>query len=119
MIKVYVAGAISSSSFEVALRNVGEGIRAGATLLSLGYSPFVPHLDFQYNLTAHGAYMDVNTYYKHDLEWLAVCDCMFVLEGWENSVGVVREIKFAEENNIPIYYDLSDLMEEQKCSLSI
>jgi hypothetical protein len=43
---------------------------------------------------------------QHDLVILARCDKLIVLqlEGWENSVGLKKEIAFASENNIPVEY---------------
>lgn len=37
---------------------------------------------------------------------LSKCDIMYVykLDGWDQSKGVINEIKYAEENNIPIVY---------------
>jgi hypothetical protein len=54
-----------------------------------------------YNLPTDAAF-----WLPYMLEFLARCDKMYVLqlEGWENSVGVQREIEFATEHNIPIEY---------------
>jgi hypothetical protein len=113
MKKVYVAGAISSSNTEQSLKNIRKGIVMGAKLLKMGYSPYVPHLDYQFNLVQDES-IDVKAYYQHDLEWLTVCDCMLVLEGWENSKGVKNEIRFAWNNKIPVYYSLDELV--NKCT---
>ena len=110
MKKVYVAGAISAPSIEDGLKNIRKGIVAGAELLNLGYSPYIPHLDYQFNLVQDEVYIDVETYYKHDLEWLKLCDCMLVLPGWENSRGVNNEIALAEQNGIPIYFSKEQLL---------
>lgn len=104
MIKVYVAGAISSSNTEQSLVNLRKGIVLGAELLSLGYSPYVPHLDYQFNLVQGDFHIDVEKYYEHDIEWLKLCDCMVVIDGWQASKGVNAEIRFARENNTPVYF---------------
>ena len=31
-------------------------------------------------------------------------------DGWENSSGSLAEIRFAEENNIPVFYSTDDLV---------
>ena len=111
MIKVYVAGAISAPSIEKGIENIRKGIAAGAELLNWGYSPYVPHLDYQYNLVQTVVHIDVETYYKHDLEWLKNCDCMLVLPGWENSKGVNAEIEYAESLSMPIYFTKEDLID--------
>lgn len=117
MLKVYVAGAISSSTVEGGLKNIRKGIVMGAELLSMGVSPYVPHLDYQFNLVQSEAHIDVDTYYKHDLEWLKLCDCMLVLPGWEHSKGVNNEIAFAEQNNIPIYFSKEQLIKYQNLTV--
>lgn len=114
MKKVYVAGAISAPSIEDGLKNIRKGIIAGAELLSMGFSPYVPHLDYQFNLVQSEVHIDVETYYKHDLEWLKLCDCMLVLPGWEHSKGVNCEIAFAEQNNIPIYFSKEQILMYEK-----
>ena len=120
MKKVYVAGAISSTSTEQSLRNIRAGILMGAELLNLGYSPYVPHLDYQFNLVQDDIHIDVETYYKHDLEWLGLCDCMLVLPGWENSKGVNAEIDYAHRLNIPTYFSKEQLIaSESTCEFAL
>lgn len=45
-----------------------------------------------------------------DLTFLDRCDEIYVLSapGWQESIGVTAEIKFAKENNIPVKYILFD-----------
>lgn len=39
------------------------------------------------------------------------CDAMTVADGWENSRGTLAEMRFAEENNIPVLHSIRDLDE--------
>lgn len=110
MKKVYVAGAISAPNIEMGLRNIRKGILMGAELLNLHYSPYIPHLDYQLNLIQDDIHIDVETYYRHDLEWLGLCDCMLVLPDWKNSKGVKAEIEFAKKKGIPIYFSKEELV---------
>lgn len=43
---------------------------------------------------------------EHDKKILKICKKLIVLKlpGWDKSLGVTAEIKFAQENNIPIEY---------------
>lgn len=109
MIKVYVAGAISSPVLEQGLMNLRQGILAGAELMKLGFNPFVPHLNAQYSLV-QDEFIDVKTHYECDLAWLTVCDCMLVLPNYEQSKGVAAEIEFAKQNGIPVYYNIDELL---------
>ncbi len=43
------------------------------------------------------------------------CDAVTVADGWENSKGVLAEMRFAEENNIPILHSTRDLDEWMEC----
>jgi hypothetical protein len=43
------------------------------------------------------------------LSWLAVCDAILLLPGWETSVGSIAELEEAKNNNLDIYYDLSEV----------
>jgi len=53
---------------------------------------------------------------KMDLPILSVCSAL--LDGWERSVGVAAEIKFAEEHGIPVRYVRYGQSDgEEKCSL--
>jgi hypothetical protein len=46
------------------------------------------------------------------LSQIAKCDAILVLPNWENSKGVKIEMKFAGENNIPVYlYNGKDIPE--------
>ena len=109
MKRVYVAGAISSPILEQGLNNIRRGIIKGVELLKLGYAPYIPHLDYQFNLM-QDEHINVDLYYSYDLEWLSVCEAVLVVEGWEKSRGVKAELEFAKENNIPIYYNVEELL---------
>jgi len=39
------------------------------------------------------------------------CDAMTVADGWENSKGTLAEMRFAEENSIPVLHSTRDLDE--------
>lgn len=110
MKKVYVAGAISSDKLENGISNLRRGILMGAKLLRLGFAPYVPHLDYQFNLVQDDP-IPVETYYKYDLTWLESCDCVLVLPNSEKSKGVQAEIAHAKRKGIPIFTDVRDLID--------
>ena len=56
------------------------------------------------------------------LSLLLRCDAIIMADGWENSSGSLAEIRFAEENNIPVFYSTDDLvhwMDEKDSKLGI
>jgi len=49
-------------------------------------------------------------FYTYSLSWLEVSDCMLVLNGYESSRGTLKEIEFAKELGIPVYYDINEFL---------
>jgi hypothetical protein len=102
----YLAGPYSSSFIHIRDRRYQQISSVAAALARRGeivYSPITSchHLANDYDLPG-----DAEFWLRHDLAFLEKCSKMYVLqlEGWEQSVGVQREIAFATEHNIPIEY---------------
>lgn len=85
--------------------NMLKGIDMAQTLLEKGYCPFVPSLHFTWG----DEYPDnsYDTWLAMDLVWVGRCDALIYLPGL--SRGVENEIKFAEENGIPVFSNVEDL----------
>lgn len=94
--KIYVAGAYTHGDVAI---NVKKAIELGDALADLGYAPYIPHLSHFWHMLHP---REVEFWYEHDLEWLAVCDAIVVLEPEVESRGVKREIEFAEGMGIPL-----------------
>jgi len=58
----------------------------------------------------HGEEPLYQHYLGYDLWSLSRCDAMLLCPGWENSKGCQIEVRFAVENNIPVY-DYNDGMQ--------
>ena len=63
------------------------------------------------NSALFGGEVADEVYLKNDLALLLRCDAMVVADGWENSEGVMSEIRFSEENGIPVFYTVRELSE--------
>lgn len=63
------------------------------------------------NSAFFGGELPDDTYLYVDLALLLRCDVVTVADGWENSKGVLAEIKFAEDNGIPVLYSIAELDE--------
>lgn len=61
------------------------------------------------NSAFFGGELPDELYLDADLALLLRCDAMTVAPGWENSKGVLAEIRFAEENGIPVLYSCEEL----------
>jgi hypothetical protein len=101
MIKVYIASPYTKG--DVAL-NVKRQMECANQLMDLGFAPFVP-------LYTHFQHMAYPRPYKEWLEfdkiWVLTCDCLLRLDG--ESTGADLEVELAKENNIPVFYDISEL----------
>ena len=104
--RIYIAGPYSSPNIIQGLRNIREGNKVAAKLLTMGYSPFSPFLDHIFSFYED---ISVEQYYKYSLDFLEVCDAMLILPNSENSKGVQQEVVFATKKGIPIYYSIKDL----------
>ncbi len=99
---VYVAGPISKGQYWVNVRN---GVDLGHKLMGLGYVPFVPMMDFLMVF----AYPDIpyETLLEYDFQVISRCDVLFRMGG--ESPGADREVIFARENGIPVFFTLEEL----------
>ncbi|HOD08754.1 MAG TPA: DUF4406 domain-containing protein [Myxococcota bacterium] len=111
MILVYVAGAYASPEVITVLNNMGKGISAAAQLLQAGFAPFCPWLDGLFIIQQGGTNtLTADDMKRYSMAWLERSDCVLVLSGWENSEGTKAEIARAQELEIPVYYNMADLM---------
>ena len=80
--------------------NIERAMHVAAALWEAGHVAICPHGN-----TAHmdGAVAD-SRFLQGDLVILARCDFLITVEGWEDSVGAVGEVAYAERLGIPIYH---------------
>jgi len=110
--RIYVAGSYAADNVITILDNMRRGMRAGTECFLAGFAPFVPWLDYHFQLMLReGELLSVSDYYQYSMAWLEVSDAVLVLPNSENSKGTQAEIARANELNIPIFYSFPDLME--------
>ncbi len=115
MKRLYIAGAYSADNAITLLNNMRKGMRMGTRVLCQGIAPFVPWLDYQFQLMLQdGENLILSDYYAYSLAWLEVSDAMLVLPGYESSKGTHAEMKFAREHGIPIFFELEDAVKYLK-----
>lgn len=102
MIKVYIASPYTIGDHLV---NVLTQIGYAHQLIELGFNPYVPLLSHYLEEFKHQEY---ETWMKIDLEWLKTCDCLLRLPG--KSDGADREVAFAIQNQIQIFYNTESLI---------
>jgi hypothetical protein len=94
----YISGKYSGNIEE----NIENARKVAIELWEKGYSVLCPHLNtIHFELDCKCTYED---YIKGDLELLARCDAIVMLQGWNGSKGAVREKEFAQSLGMPIYY---------------
>ena len=112
--KVYVAGAYCPhdcaphEAIRKAQENVNTAIDAGIALMDKGHIVFIPHLSHYIHLRM-GQVWGQDFWYKFDLEWLRLCDAIFMLPNWESSTGAKLELGKAKEWFLKIFYNLGDV----------
>ena len=110
MKKIYVAGPIRDPNPIKFLQNIREGIRTAGMLITEGYAPFCPQLDFQYFLQHENSECpNLEQVMAVSLEWLLQCDAVFVLPGWSQSHGTLEEMRIARLSGVPIFTSITQL----------
>lgn len=101
---IYVAGPIGQPEHHDA--NAKAAMDIGRKLLELGLHPFVPHLCVWWD--RHFPGMEYEAWLRYDFAWLKRCDALLRIPG--HSPGADREVVFARQNNIPVFFDLAELI---------
>ena len=109
MKRVYVAGKLSDNHIEY-VKHVHRMIIWAEKIRQLGFSVYVPGLDFLYGIVfGNLEYLD---YFTNSQPWLDVSDAIFLVPGWETSAGTKKEIERATKQGIPVYLYLETLAKE-------
>lgn len=110
MKRIYVAGRYSAGNVIDVLKNIGRGEKACAELFQLGFAPFCPWSDKVFITHNPDAEFTLQQFYEYSISWLDVSDAVFVLPDSEESMGTQAEIKKAEELNLPVFYEIADMV---------
>ena len=115
--KIYVAYRYSADNVLDVLSNIGRAIHVGTLIARKGHYPYIPHLDC-FIAMFDGSYLDgreipLEYYYKSSLEWLKVCDAIYIVDELDirDSKGVAREFEYCMETSKPVYFYLTQLPE--------
>lgn len=110
-LRVYVAGPYSQGDVAV---NVREAIYAGNHIAHRGHIPFIPHLTHFWHMIAPHEY---KFWLEQDMEWLKACDVVLRLPG--ESSGADKEVKYAQEHGMEVYYSTFEIPDIQSTSENI
>ena len=123
MTKIYVAGAYSDDNVLGVLKNIGRGEEYTAKLFMHGFAPFTPWHDKDFVSRNWRLDFTVKMFYDYSMEWLRCSDAVFVLpnckglKDWEDSQGTKAEIEEAKRIEIPVFFEMHDLLEYYKNQL--
>jgi hypothetical protein len=112
--RIYIAGAITPTSKDKPpvleyCANVASFLATGTALYRRGFAPYVPALDMLIVIWGWGNFK-TEDFFDTSMAYLAVANAVLVLPEFENSVGTRRELEYAREHRIPIFYDIEDLL---------
>ncbi len=100
---VYISGPLTKGNV---FGNIHHAAVAANHLMKLGYHPLTPHLvALQEIVMPDLGYED---YMALDLAWITRCDAVLRLPG--DSPGGDREVEFARERGIPVFYSIEELV---------
>jgi nucleoside 2-deoxyribosyltransferase len=104
MIAVYIAGPLTTGDM---MANIRLAVRAAARVQAAGMAPYVPHLSaFSEMIALESA--SYEAWMALDFEMLSRCDCL--LRVGLDSRGADREVEFAIEHGIPVFYSVDGML---------
>ena len=100
---VYIAGPMSKGPLEMNIRNA---VSVGRTLLASDIDPVIPHLycfmEMMFPL------QDYERWLKFDFELIKRCDALLRIPGLSD--GADREVSFAVDRGVPVFFDVETLL---------
>ena len=97
---IYISAPCANGDIE---DNIKKVIDCADELCELGHVPFIPHLAHLWHLLSP---KPASSWLWYDLVWLNYCDALLRLPG--KSQVADKEVKFAEEHCIPVYYSIRE-----------
>lgn len=108
MKKVYVAGKLNDMAIDY-VHNMHRMVKLAIEARNAGFSVFVPCLDIWMGLMAGN--WDYDDYFQNSQPWLEASDAVLVVkEHYQDSEGTLKEIAAAQENNIPVFFSVSQMI---------
>ena len=105
--KIFVSGPYRAKTEEEKRDNIWHAVRVAVRLWELGWCVFCPHANTA-NFDLFSS-LPPKAYLEGDIAFLKECSAIFMLEGWEQSVGAKRELEVATEQSLEVYYEKETL----------
>jgi len=111
MKQIYVAGPYSSENIIQGLENIRVGRRMATTVLLNGLWPICPWLDSElFMQLREGEKISLETIQAYSMSLLKRSDAVLCIGEWHKSKGTMAEINVAINSDIPVFYDLKDVL---------
>lgn len=105
--RIYVAGPISAGNPE---ENCRRAVGMGFVLMDAGYAPYVPHYSWFVDVESTYGKGRYEQWLELDLSWISTCHALLRLPG--PSAGADREVAWAHQIGVRVFYDLADVLRE-------
>ena len=108
---VYIAGPLTAATDEIRLLNISKGINLSARLWDDSIPNYAPHYIARAEFVIPSLFNKSEFWWRdfHSISILQHCTHLFLMEGWENSIGCRREEEYAKNNDKRRFYILYDL----------
>ena len=104
---IYVAGKYTASNYSGIEDNIKKAEAVSIKLFSLGWAVFTPHKNTaHYEIYESVTDLDYDFWMECCFEILSRCDAIFMMDGWKESSGSLREHEFAKKCGIEIYHGI-------------
>ena len=104
MLKIYVAGPLSTGTYSDTTCNVRTALEYANSIMILGGAPYLPHLSHFWNLFYLHSWEE---WMAMDRVWVLSCDALFRMPG--ESKGADQEVAWAKEAGLPIYVRMEEV----------
>ncbi len=109
--RIYVAGAIRNPNCMKFLDNLRKGMRVCTEFILEGYAPFCPFIDFLLTFQLQsGEEITEDDILDYSISFIPDSEVMYVVPGYEESVGVKDEIERAYSLNIPVFFSKKSVL---------
>ena len=117
---IYTAGPYSASAgVGTVQENIQRATDISAQLWDMGYAVICPHMNSA-NLETITS-LSNKDFVDRDLEMVQVCDGIVMMPYWEQSLGAVRELQHARDNDLEVWFwpNVPKLLSEAQKSTSV
>jgi len=111
---VYISGPISDDLVERVMANIMKARKVYWWLLKKGaFAVYCPHTMSERTGIRHERGVTHDVVMPNDLYWVARCDIVLMLEGYEESQGCMAELRLAKKLKKKIYYSKEELVADE------